>query len=51
MLDRDGQQRSATQVRNQALTDADHLAVLAATTLIDLRRATANRAGRRFAFA
>jgi conjugative relaxase-like TrwC/TraI family protein len=28
VLDRDGQQRSATQTRNQALADADHLAVL-----------------------
>jgi hypothetical protein len=28
MLDRDGQQRSATQTRNQALADADHLAIL-----------------------
>ena len=28
MLDRDGQQRSATQARNQALADADHLALL-----------------------
>ena len=27
-LDRDGQQHSATQTRNQALADADHLAVL-----------------------
>ena len=28
MLDRDGQQRSATQTRQQALADADHLALL-----------------------
>ena len=28
VLDRDGQQRSATQTRGQALADADHLAVL-----------------------
>jgi len=28
VLDRDGQQLSATQIRNQALADADHLAVL-----------------------
>ena len=28
MLDRDGQQHSATQTRNQALSDADHLALL-----------------------
>jgi conjugative relaxase-like TrwC/TraI family protein len=28
VLDRDGQQRSATQVRNQALADADHLGLL-----------------------
>jgi hypothetical protein len=28
VLDRDGQQLSATQTRNQALSDADHLAVL-----------------------
>ena len=28
MLDRDGQQRSATQARNQALGDSDHLALL-----------------------
>jgi hypothetical protein len=28
VLDRDGQQRSATQTRNQALADADHLAIL-----------------------
>jgi hypothetical protein len=28
VLDRDGQQRSATQARNQALADADHLALL-----------------------
>jgi hypothetical protein len=28
VLDRDGQQRSATQARQQALADADHLAVL-----------------------
>jgi hypothetical protein len=28
VLDRDGQQRSATQVRGQALADADHLALL-----------------------
>ena len=28
VLDRDGQQRSATQTRTQALADADHLAVL-----------------------
>jgi len=28
VLDRDGQQGSATQARNQALTDADHLAIL-----------------------
>ena len=28
VLDRDGQQQSATQTRNQALADADHLAVL-----------------------
>ena len=28
VLDRDGQQHSATQTRNQALADADHLAVL-----------------------
>jgi hypothetical protein len=28
VLDRDGQQRSATQIRNQALADADHLAIL-----------------------
>ena len=28
VLDRDGQQRSATQIRNQALADADHLALL-----------------------
>jgi hypothetical protein len=28
VLDRDGQQRSATQTRNQALADADHLALL-----------------------
>ena len=28
VLDRDGQQRSATQARNQALADADHLAIL-----------------------
>jgi hypothetical protein len=28
VLDRDGQQRSATQARNQALTDADHLTIL-----------------------
>jgi hypothetical protein len=30
VLDRDGQQLSATQTRNQALADADHLAVLQA---------------------
>ena len=28
VLDRDGQQRSATQTRHQALADADHLAIL-----------------------
>ena len=28
VLDRDGQQRSAIQIRNQALADADHLAIL-----------------------
>ena len=28
VLDRDGQQLSATQISNQALTDADHLAIL-----------------------
>ena len=28
VLDRDGQQRSATQIRDQALADADHLAIL-----------------------
>jgi hypothetical protein len=28
VLDRDGQQRSATQTRSQALADADHLAIL-----------------------
>src|SRR6185312_8810518 len=28
VLDRDGQQHSATQTRNQALADADHLAIL-----------------------
>ena len=28
VLDRDGQQQSATQTRNQALADADHLAIL-----------------------
>ena len=28
VLDRDGQQRSATQTRRQALADADHLAIL-----------------------
>jgi hypothetical protein len=28
VLDRDGQQRSATQARNQASADADHLALL-----------------------
>lgn len=28
VLDRDGQQLSATQTRNQALADADHLALL-----------------------
>ena len=28
VLDRDGQQRSASQIRNQALADADHLALL-----------------------
>src|SRR6185312_10187360 len=28
VLDRDGQQRSATQTRHQALADADHLALL-----------------------
>jgi hypothetical protein len=28
VLDRDGQQRSATRTRNQALADADHLAIL-----------------------
>lgn len=28
VLDRDGRQRSATQARNQALADADHLAIL-----------------------
>jgi hypothetical protein len=28
VLDRDGQQHSATQTRNQALTDTDHLAIL-----------------------
>jgi len=28
VLDRDGQQRSATQTRDQALADADHLAIL-----------------------
>ena len=28
VLQRDGQQRSATQTRNQALADADHLAIL-----------------------
>ncbi len=28
VLDRDGQQLSATQTRNQALSDADHLALL-----------------------
>jgi hypothetical protein len=28
VLDRDAQQRSATQTRNQALADADHLAIL-----------------------
>ncbi len=28
VLDRDGQQRSAAQTRNQALADADHLAIL-----------------------
>ena len=28
VLDRDGQQRSATQIRDQALADADHLALL-----------------------
>ena len=28
VLDRDGQQRSATQIRHQALADADHLAIL-----------------------
>ena len=28
VLDRDGQQRSASQIRNQALSDADHLALL-----------------------
>jgi hypothetical protein len=27
VLDRDGQQRSATKIRNQALADADHLAL------------------------
>ena len=27
-MDRDGQQRSATQIRHQALADADHLAML-----------------------
>ena len=31
VVDRDGQQRSATQARNQALADADHLAILDAT--------------------
>jgi conjugative relaxase-like TrwC/TraI family protein len=31
VLDRDGQQRSATQARRQALADADHLALLHAT--------------------
>jgi AAA domain/TrwC relaxase len=31
VLDRDGQQRSATQARQQALADADHLALLHAT--------------------
>ena len=28
VLDRDGQQQSATQTRNQALADVDHLAIL-----------------------
>jgi len=28
VLDRDGQQRSATQTRYQGLADADHLAIL-----------------------
>ena len=28
VLDRDGEQRSATQARNQALADADHMAIL-----------------------
>ena len=28
VLDRDGQQQSATQTRGQALADADHLAIL-----------------------
>ena len=28
VLDRDGQQRSASQIRNQALSDADHMALL-----------------------
>ena len=31
VLDRDGQQRSATQIHHQALADADHLAILHAT--------------------
>ena len=28
VLDRDGQQRPASQIRNQALSDADHLALV-----------------------
>ena len=39
VLDRDGQQRSATQTRSQALSDADHLAILHAIWTAEITQA------------
>ena len=43
VLDRDGQQRSATQIRNQALADADHLAILHAIWAAEITPARQRR--------
>ncbi len=45
VLDRDGQQRSATQTRNQALADADHLALLHAIWAAETTPAATSGAG------
>jgi hypothetical protein len=43
VLERDGQQRSATQARSQALADADHLAVLHAIWTAETSQAREQR--------